>query len=62
MTLLVQNGAPAAVYEKPLSNEEEEEEDGVFKYGPPGIVFQSVYTMSLYGHFIWKCRNVTLLW
>ena len=52
MTLLVQNGAPAAVYEKPLSNEEKEEEDGVFKYGPPGIVFQSVYTMSLYGHFI----------
>ena len=55
-----EDGIPAAVYDKPMSDEEEE--DGVFKFGPPGIVFQSVYTMSLYGHFIWKCRNVTLLW
>ena len=44
-----EDGAPAAVYEKPMSDEEE---DGAFKFDPPGIVFQSVYTMSLYGHFI----------
>ena len=35
-----------AVYDKPMSDKEE---DGVFKFDPPGIVFQSVYTMSLYG-------------
>ena len=45
-----EDGIPAAVYDK--QSDEEEEEDGVFKFGPPGIVFQSVYTMSLYGHFI----------
>ena len=41
-----EDGAPAAVYDKPMSDKEE---DGVFKFDPPGIVFQSVYTMSLYG-------------
>ena len=40
------DAAPATVYEKPMSDEE----DGAFNFDPPGIVFQSVYTMSLYGH------------
>ena len=42
-----EDGAPAAVYDKPMSDEED---DGAFKFDPPGIVFQLVYTMSLYGH------------
>ena len=54
-----EDGAPAAMYDKPSSDEEG---DGAFNFDAPGIVFQSVYTMSLYGHLIWKCRNVTFLW
>ena len=44
-----EDGAPAAMYDKPSSDEEG---DGAFNFDAPGIVFQSVYTMSLYGHFI----------
>ena len=33
------DAAPATVYEKPMSDEE----DGAFNFDPPGIVFQSVY-------------------
>ena len=43
------DGAPAAMYDKPSSDEEG---DAAFNFDAPGIVFQSVYTMSLYGHFI----------
>ena len=41
-----EDGAPAAMYDKPSSDEEG---DGAFNFDAPGIVFQSVYTMLLYG-------------
>ena len=41
-----EDGAPAAMYDKPSSDEEG---DAAFNFDAPGIVFQSVYTMLLYG-------------